>query len=904
MMILAVVAVLWAAPSAHGANLMELKAPDGTLAFSIDDQGDLTVRGTTQQNMGTVPAPAAGVKAWVLRNAAGTIKARVDVASASGTPMGNLYLAGALDPALTPDLIAGSLARLKNGDGAVVAAFTAAGGLWLQRGETGYAVADGAVLRIVDFPNVVPPGAEEGMALMDAGAGLTIDGFANRYCLGHRANGRYELALAQGWSASNHVLTVLHAGDLGTVAQEYVGGTAEYELSAGSTSETRLPLSIELEFELSPPTGPAESVSLAADQMLAFQKPWLVEGATLELVHSNPYGFIRLSTTNTDFSQGVNAQTVWNAGVYHRLATDFSDGLWTFQKPAAVYLYAPQGDPLEPDTTPTIMGAIGGGEISCGYGVNVPLRAVTDAVGVDTFATSSYFTPAAAYETARAAHSDWPSVYEVVPAVVPDSRLIKLGEPTWTHPQYEYDDSESPVTTGVSVPEVIQPGFTLNPATAVVADATTNAPYRAKLVVYDPAPYWGEFEKTVALNESFNGTLQPTWNGKLYVLVYLFHNLQASDYFMQASVYCKDSLADGVSVQQFSWDEPRDAIVLTSNAIRTMPVSQDSPNFAKISTAASMPGLYASMVSTRTGLTGNADWRMSIQYTRGNMNDTSLYPSAAVRTLPVANTWNVSENYENRVRGGKGEITCVFGSQTLTHEFHIRGENPDDAWVEFTIDYLGGTPHWYARAIARHESKIAAVTYPGPTPRLWTYYNQFNPSGTGSTPQFFPGPDFDDYVGNPNMHTDTNNNPHTYGWGIIQTTQIEDEGVTIDDVWDWYHNITTGLSILDTKRQNSWDLTFRYVDQDTQYVDQETREPFGDFIVLPTGHSFFPSGSWNYWNLDTIKRYNGGRIFTVLDIENNIVGKPQSYPHAPTQDETIQDLTWDYTEKVMRDGGI
>jgi hypothetical protein len=164
----------------------------------------------------------------------------------------------------------------------------------------------------------------------------------------------------------------------------------------------------------------------------------------------------------------------------------------------------------------------------------------------------------------------------------------------------------------------------------------------------------------------------------------------------------------------------------------------------------------------------------------------------------------------------------------------VRAVNPDD---EDVIDHIGSNrgPHWYAQAIARHESYQSGALVAD------RYYNEFNAPGTGG--DYEPGPN--NIVYTPNCHPDSGG---TYGWGIMQLTN---PAPTKNQMWNWQENVDRGVEIM-TMHRNASSLDDGHP---TTGLPPDVKCAGVTFTYEGT------NGILKYHDLDTIKRYNSGKVF-------------------------------------------
>jgi hypothetical protein len=226
--------------------------------------------------------------------------------------------------------------------------------------------------------------------------------------------------------------------------------------------------------------------------------------------------------------------------------------------------------------------------------------------------------------------------------------------------------------------------------------------------------------------------------------------------------------------------------------------------------------------------------------------------------IPVDEDWYpymYDSNNEPIIRGGTATFKFAYtvpatagtpgGILTGRRAVQIRGFNPPsgvgngntilnpaaDSIVSY-IDTLD-TNYWYARFIFAHESD------------QWHQFNGLENSGY----KIDLGPNFANIHGGgmPNWG-------YPDGWGIAQRDPFR----SLDNVWNWKQNIVDGFTELSQKRALS---PFGNMPKKNN-VPITTGLPNS---VSVNGHSFTLSGDadghFTYWDLDTIKQYNGGKTF-------------------------------------------
>ena len=158
------------------------------------------------------------------------------------------------------------------------------------------------------------------------------------------------------------------------------------------------------------------------------------------------------------------------------------------------------------------------------------------------------------------------------------------------------------------------------------------------------------------------------------------------------------------------------------------------------------------------------------------------------KMLAAGATWNVAAEYvqlppDDQFFGGDGYIKCESSSWVATHEFRIRGRNPDDAAVRMFID-TEMDPYWYAYAISKHESRIPMSPYPD------EIYNQFDLRKTA-------------HAGTDVLYTPLLGHPDGRGLMQVDYTALRRTQptacLTKTQIWNWQENVKAGKANLDEK---------------------------------------------------------------------------------------------------------
>jgi hypothetical protein len=298
----------------------------------------------------------------------------------------------------------------------------------------------------------------------------------------------------------------------------------------------------------------------------------------------------------------------------------------------------------------------------------------------------------------------------------------------------------------------------------------------------------------------------------------------------------------------------------------------NADDYVYITDSPQMPQLKASLKPT--GPSGNAKWRLYVEYTRPDRGsytgDKEYYPgpgASAWKTVSAGGTWDIAAEFGTQFRGGKATIYCEYQGVQCQQTFHIRGDNPTEAAARAYLDANGP---WFAYCIAKHESG----TQSGRT------YLQFNEDGT-------LGPDPADYQYCPNRGA----GGAPYGWGMMQLDNIELPGQTTyrspdngdpwaQELWSRKANCDTAIQVLARKGEIS-----------TAHLNTIAPDGAGGHIMPPditvSGVSFTGGGAHTPDQLETIKKYNGGDFWTGYD---PLLG----WSHVP-----LGGTPKDYTEKVL-----
>lgn len=194
-------------------------------------------------------------------------------------------------------------------------------------------------------------------------------------------------------------------------------------------------------------------------------------------------------------------------------------------------------------------------------------------------------------------------------------------------------------------------------------------------------------------------------------------------------------------------------------------------------------------------------WQFRSQYNRQSSRniDSRAFPSSGYIGITYGQFWYPTQQYfGNQFFGGNASFKFTDNVTTSVRNFpfKIRGKNPSSTVVRSYISLRSGP--YYAFAIIKHESG----------------FRQFYSSGTYSGEPLLGAPD---------------------GWGLAQL-DYSSQGKTANtmEVWNWQVNLSSGLSIIQNKRQIASDYfayikrTYprQWVEPPTYYHDPRTRTSF------------------------------------------------------------------------------
>jgi len=273
------------------------------------------------------------------------------------------------------------------------------------------------------------------------------------------------------------------------------------------------------------------------------------------------------------------------------------------------------------------------------------------------------------------------------------------------------------------------------------------------------------------------------------------------------------------------------------------PVNENG--YVYITAIPQMPRLTASLKPSK--LSGNAKWRLHIEYKRSPRNDNEYYPGPTAstwKTLAASASWNIASEFGADFRGGKATLYCDYAGTQYQMVFHIRGENPTEAAAETEI---GNTP-WYVKPIAKWESNRSQQE---------RYYAQFNTAGV-------LGPNPDDYQWCPNF-----GGPN--GWGIMQLDTPNPEA---QQLWNWKANISEGKAKLANPcRTEAEEWIAR---QEQQQQAEEPEKPLENYVFTFNGVNFQKGTVRTPIDACTIQRYRGA-AHRVIFWKNKTATEPGSW---------------------------
>ncbi len=191
------------------------------------------------------------------------------------------------------------------------------------------------------------------------------------------------------------------------------------------------------------------------------------------------------------------------------------------------------------------------------------------------------------------------------------------------------------------------------------------------------------------------------------------------------------------------------------------------------------------MPDIRFAVTGVKEWHLGdprtvswhVQSTsehslRGN-SDNKRFPASGVVTQTTSQVFDAGSLIGSQIFGGNVTVWLNIGTYSLRAcDFLVRGKNPPDSVAKQRIQAESDS-HWYAWAVARHESRQGLYVY-----------NQFN---SPQTPTL---------GGSPNWKSPD-------GWGMMQVDSIRGTPVTTQEVYDWQANVASGIAMLDQAKADA-----------------------------------------------------------------------------------------------------
>ncbi len=283
--------------------------------------------------------------------------------------------------------------------------------------------------------------------------------------------------------------------------------------------------------------------------------------------------------------------------------------------------------------------------------------------------------------------------------------------------------------------------------------------------------------------------------------------------------------------------------------------------YAYISASPEMPDLSVRL--RPEGLPGTMNQRIHVEYRRAPSNQETFYPGPNAddwREEAASSTWRLRDACGKDFRGGKLSFISEYKGLSFTNVIHVRGANPAAADVESVI----GTPHWYARAIAKRESGI----------QNGRYYCQFNLVGS-------LGPDWGDYRLCPSFGSPD-------GWGIFQI----DPPTNMETLWNWKTNVLQGCEIMQECRNEAVNWINS---QKAQQEAEDPSQPLSAQTFTIGGVQFREGSSRTPVDACTINRYNGVPHGWVIYWQNRTSRKPGRW--------RIRAASTGYVNDVLQEAG-
>ena len=195
--------------------------------------------------------------------------------------------------------------------------------------------------------------------------------------------------------------------------------------------------------------------------------------------------------------------------------------------------------------------------------------------------------------------------------------------------------------------------------------------------------------------------------------------------------------------------------------------------------------------------------------------------SPLTKTSPYE--WDMQKYFGSKIFGGAVVVKSEDGKSVLAN-FKLRGMNPNDADVVKFIKANCGV-HWYAVAIARHESRQRNYVF-----------NQFNSS------YYKPS-----IVGVPNCGMPD-------GWGIMQIDSRRGSDILTNEVYNWQDNVRGGIKVMDKARTEA----IGYFNAIKRTFPDKWENPPAYILLKGTNTKL------SYLDACTIQLYNGASVVRRL----------------------------------------
>lgn len=184
--------------------------------------------------------------------------------------------------------------------------------------------------------------------------------------------------------------------------------------------------------------------------------------------------------------------------------------------------------------------------------------------------------------------------------------------------------------------------------------------------------------------------------------------------------------------------------------------------------------------------------------------------------------WNVNRQLNNKFFGGIVSVESENGK--VYSKIKIRGLNPKDEDVQRFIK-ANCKEHWYAYAIARHESR-----------QRFYVFNQFNSTYYNSKT-----------AGTPNCGLPD-------GWGIMQIDSKRGSQITTSEVYNWQENILSGIAVMDKAKKEAQ----AYFNAVKRTFPDKWEEPPAYIVISGTKTRL------SYLDACVIQLYNGASVVRRL----------------------------------------